>query len=78
MSAFGFSLSTDNERDPSLTGVDKRTGAQVFTVGYNGSLHFRPVDYELAVVPVISLNDNAYVESGTGTYSNPYVIQHLN
>jgi len=78
MSAFAFSKQTDNDRDPSLTGVNKYTGAQVFTVSADGALFFRPVDYQVAVLPVISLDNDAYVESGNGNYNTPFVIQHIN
>ena len=49
--------------------------AYVFLVDSNGSLHDGNVNYSGGVRPVVSLRTSTLVTSGTGTETDPYVIE---
>lgn len=54
---------------------DSVNGAQVVYVNSQGALKYAPVNTQLDVVPVVTINKNAMVASGTGKYNDPYRLK---
>ena len=49
--------------------------AKVFAVNSDGSLGIERIDSELGIYPVIF--DHFYLDYGTGSYSDPFVVYNL-
>ena len=54
---------------------DNVNGAQVAYIDGNGAIKYAPVNTQLDVVPVVTINKNSSVAGGTGKYDDPYRLK---